>query len=130
MVGEAIYQQKLAGLTKNLKAYETYDKGVKAYEKGDYLEAQKYALEAIQLEPKECLFHALQGDVLAKLKNPAKALEAYQLAISHNDSYFYPYHQRGCPKKFGSHNEAKMDLAFSQKLLPTESGERAIQQLS
>jgi predicted Zn-dependent protease len=126
-VGEDRYKQKIAKLTHSTKAYDAYDKGLKAYEDGKFEEAEKWVDQSLLIEPKESLFHALKGDVLVKLKQPNKALDAYQTAILHNETYFYPYHQRGMLlKKMGRKEEAKRDLQISQKLLPTQSADQAL----
>lgn len=130
MIGKERYQQKIAKLNQSAQAYTHYDQGIVAFEKKQYLEAQQLIAKAIALEPKESLFYALKGDVEAKLKNNDKALAAYQEAISLNDTYFYPYQQRGLLlTRIGRKKEAKADLAKSQQLLPTEPVALAMQTL-
>lgn len=129
--GKERYQQKLAQLKKREPAYEAYDKGVKAYKKGELASALKFANEAIQKEPREGLFYGLKGDVLSKQGEDALALKAYDSAIKHNENYFYFYHQRGLLlSKMGQKSHAKSDLEHSQLLLPTQTAEQALKQLT
>lgn len=129
-LGQERYQQKIALLKKREPAYQDYDKGISAYEKGDLASALKFANEAIQKEPKEALFYGLKGDVLVKQNVQDQALEAYQHAIARDANYFYYYHQRGILlEQMGRKQEAKLDLQHSQQLLPTETAEQLIKKI-
>ena len=72
------------------------------------------------IEPRESLFHALQGDIHALNDKPAEALEAYTRAVGANDSLFYGYLRRGQVTYGMERGEAaRPDLEKSLGLMPT-----------
>jgi predicted Zn-dependent protease len=120
LVGREIYQNKIASIVKNKKAYDSYVKGREALQKGASRTASSFAQEAIGVEPKEGHFYALRGDINLKEKKYNEALADYNRAIDLNRNYFYYYLQRGLTKKkLNRAQEAHDDLQASTKLLPT-----------
>jgi predicted Zn-dependent protease len=120
LVGNDIYQNKIASLVKDKKGYESYVKGREALQKGDSRKAYSFAQEAIGVEPREGHFYALRGDINLKENRYNDALADYNRSIDLNRNYFYYYLQRGLTKKkLNRAQEAHDDLQASTKLLPT-----------
>ena len=117
--GEDVYRRKLAFLIKSKPAYEAHDEGRKALEK-DPAQALTKADQAIRLEPREAMFHALRGDALKKLGRAAEAEHEYGEAIKRNDDYYAYYLNRGLTRsRLGNKAGAQSDLERSNALLPT-----------
>jgi predicted Zn-dependent protease len=117
--GEDVYKRKLAFLIKSKPAYAAHDEGRKALEKDPALALAK-ADQAIKLEPREAMFHALRGDALKKLGRIAEAEREYGEAIKHNDDYYAYYLNRGITRsRLGNKAGAQGDLERSNALLPT-----------
>lgn len=130
-IGKEVYQQKIALLKKRQPAYDAYDEGRKKLDKKDYSSALSFAEKAIQTEPKEALFYSLKADVYAAENNPTEAVKWYTQAINRDNSYFYYYLQRGLSyEKLKQHDQSKQDLKQSQKLLPTEVAQNALNRLT
>ena len=120
ILGKAAYDERIASLVKDKKAYDSYAKGREALEKGDDDKALSYAQEAIRGEPREGHFYALRGDIHYKENRYTEALEDYDRAIELNSNYFYYYLQRGLTKKqMNRTTESYADLQKSTALLPT-----------
>ncbi len=129
-LGKERYQQKIAHLKMREGAYAAYDEGIRAFEKGDLATALTLSDKAIKEEPKEALFYALKGDILAKQSQKEKALQAYDQAIAQDKNYFYYYQQRGLLfKEMGSKSEAKADFEHSQQLFPNDAVANHLKQL-
>jgi tetratricopeptide (TPR) repeat protein len=78
------------------------------------------AEQAIGLEPREAMFHALRGDALKKLGRVAEAEQEYSEAIKLNGEYFAHYLNRGLARqRLGNAAGAQGDLERSNALLPT-----------
>ena len=118
--GRDVYQQKTAYIRKMKPAYEAHDKARKALAEERVDEARTLAAKALKLEPREALFHALSGDILASNKQFGKAERAYTDALKRDDGFFYHYLRRGQAryerKNFAA---ARADLERSMELLPT-----------
>jgi len=120
ILGQSAYQEHIAILVKDKKAYDSYAKGREALEQGDSVQALAYAREAITIEPGEGHFYALRGDAYYKESHYEEALADYNRAIELNSNYFYYYLQRGMTrKKLNQPREAYADLQASTRLLPT-----------
>lgn len=117
--GEDVYKRKLAFLIKSKPAYAAHDEGRKALEK-DPAQALAKADQAIKLEPREAMFHALRGDALKKLGRAAEAEHEYGEAIKRNDDYYAYYLNRGLTRsRLGNKAGAQSDLERANALLPT-----------
>ena len=82
--------------------------------------AQEKLNQALALEPRESLFHALQGDIHALNGKPEIALEAYSKAIDANQDLFYGFLRRGqVTYKLERGEAARSDLEHSLELMPT-----------
>jgi predicted Zn-dependent protease len=121
-LGKAEYEERIAILIKDKKAYDSYTKGREAFQKGADKKAFTFVQEAIRVEPREGHFYALRGDIHLKGKRYNNALLDYNSAIDLNKNYFYYYLQRGLTKKeMNRPREAFADLQASTKLLPTST---------
>ena len=119
-MGKDIYMQKTAHLRSVMPAYEAHDKARKALAEDKTKEARALVSEAIRLEPKEALFHALSGDIYLAKDQFNRAEKAFSEALQRDDGFFYHYLRRGQVryerKKFDA---ARTDLQRSLELLPT-----------
>jgi len=87
------------------------------------------ARQAIDIEPREGHFHALQGDALFARKMYRQALASYSQALKNNNGYFYYYLRRGLTKlKLRDSRGAFDDLESSVGLLPTATAYNAMGQ--
>jgi predicted Zn-dependent protease len=117
--GEEIYRQKIAGLLRTRSAYLAHDEGRKLLEK-EPEQALAKANEALKLEAREGLFHALRGDALKRLGRVAEAEKEYDAAIKANGEYFAHYLNRGLARQQqGNRIGALADLERANSLLPT-----------
>lgn len=117
--GEEVYRQKLAFLIKSKPAYAAHDEGRKLLEKQP-AQALAKAEQAIALEPREAMFHALRGDALKKLGRAVEAEQEYSEAIARNSGYYAYYLNRGLTRnRLGNAAGARSDLERSNALLPT-----------
>jgi len=118
--GVSRFKSKTAHLKRTKPAYEAYDEGRKALNKGDTSQAKTLAQKAIRIEPREGNFHALLGDIEGKKNNPSAAKRYYDKAINLNNNYFYYYLKRGLVnEELNAAATAKKDLEKSIQLLPT-----------
>lgn len=119
-LGRDRYQRAIAGLKASEPAYEAHDEGRKALADNDLSTARAKAEEAIRLEPREAIFHALLGDTLATGKNFSDAEQAYSRALQRDPNWFYHHLRRGMVREeLGKHSEARSDLQASLERLPT-----------
>ncbi len=119
-IGRDRYQRQIAPLIEAKDAYDAYDEGRKALKAGQTAQALKLAEEALAIEPREALFHALRGDVRFKQKRYQDAVVNYDRAVQRNNAYFHYYLQRGLAlQELGQRDKAVADLEYSTKLLPT-----------
>jgi tetratricopeptide (TPR) repeat protein len=92
----------------------------KALSNDELKRAQRKLNEAMAIEPRESLFHSLQGDIYALQKKPEQALASYQRAIKTNPDFFYAYLRKGQVEyKQDKFQSARSDLTDSVKLMPT-----------
>jgi len=118
--GSERYQQKTAYLRRVQPAYEAFDEANEAISEKQLRLAQEKLNTALALEPRESLFHALQGDIDALNEKSGEALEAYTRAVEANDTLFYGYLRRGqVTYKMGRGEAARPDLEKSLTLMPT-----------
>ena len=117
--GEDVYRQKLAFLLKSKPAYAAHDEGRKLLAK-EPVQALAKADQALKLEPREAMFHALRGDALKKLGRGADAEQEYSEAIRRNGEYYAHYLNRGLTRQsLGNQAGAQSDLEQANRLLPT-----------
>ena len=117
--GEDMYRHKLAFLMQSKPAYAAHDEGRKLLEK-EPAQALAKADQAIKLESREAMFHALRGDALKKLGRVPEAEHEYGEAIRLNGEYYAYYLERGLVRqRQGNRAGAQSDLERSNALLPT-----------
>jgi len=125
------YQRHIAHLKKTKDAYTAHDEGRKALSKGNTRKAMSLAEKALEIEPREPLFHALRGDVYLSGKRYREALSNYNQSLERNNRFFYFYVQRGMTKdKLGDREGARRDLKKSILLLPTAKAYNALGKLA
>jgi predicted Zn-dependent protease len=119
-LGRERYQQKIAYLERVKPAYTAYDEAGQALSEKNLTLAQKNLDRALAIEPREALFMAMQGDILALEERPKKALPWYDRAIQANADLFYPHLRKGqLAFKLGQQERARSSLERSLELLPT-----------
>jgi beta-barrel assembly-enhancing protease len=126
-LGVEKYRHMTARLRNNQKGYDAYDKGRKALSEGRIEEALGLAKNALAIEGKEGLFHALRGDVRYAQKKYSDALINYNRAVDRNPNFFHFYVQRGLArKKTADETGAEADFKKSLTLLPTSTAYKAL----
>jgi predicted Zn-dependent protease len=119
-MGRERYQQKTAFLRRVQPAYDSFDKANKALQEDDPATAQELLNKAMSIEPRESLFHALQGDLYALNENFQDAVQAYETAISANPGFFYGYLRKGqVSYRLDEERTARDSLERSVELMPT-----------
>jgi len=118
--GRDAYMHNTASLRAKIPAYEAYTKGRKALTEDRFKEARSLTNQAIKLESREALFHALSGDIYSAKKKFRLAERAYDDAIQRDSSFFYHHLRRG-QTRYERRNfaAARIDLENSLELLPT-----------
>jgi predicted Zn-dependent protease len=130
-IGRARYQQAIAPLLRDREAYAAFDQGRKALQAGNSAKALKLAQKAIDLQPREALFHSLRGDVRLQQQNYRDAVINYDRALQRHSQYFHYYLQRGLARlKLNQADQAQQDLQQSVELLPTAPALNALGQLA
>jgi len=123
ILGEQRYQQMIARLKSLEPAYKAHDEGRKALAEGDHQTALNKAEQALAIESREAIFHALKGDALASNERYRDAERAYDQALRHDQGWFYQHLRRGMVRsEQGNHNGARSDLEASLERLPTAQG--------
>ncbi|MFC1740690.1 M48 family metalloprotease [Pseudomonadota bacterium] len=119
-MGRDRYRQKTAYLMRVQPAYEAYDKAKVAVTEGQMDEAQEQLNRAMAMEPRESLFHDLQGDIHALNKQPERALASYNKAVEANPGFFYGYLRSGqMAYRLDRPDSARSNLDRSLQLMPT-----------
>jgi predicted Zn-dependent protease len=114
------YRDKTEYLRRVQPAYDLFDEANKAVSEDQLEVAQKKLSQALKLEPRESMFHALQGDLHALRKNSDRALTSYDRAIRANEGFFYSYLRKGQLEFDRKHkSSARNNLEKSLGLLPT-----------
>jgi tetratricopeptide (TPR) repeat protein len=125
------YAQKLATVIAQKPAYEAYDEGRKALADNRPEDAERLARKAIQLEPRESHFYALQGDIDLAAKRYDQAVKHFSDAQGRNDRFFYYPLQRGLTNKtLGRMDSAESDLKTSVEMLPTANAYHALGEIA
>jgi tetratricopeptide (TPR) repeat protein len=118
--GTTKWREQTAYLHRVEPAYKAYDKAREAASQKEWSEAQKHLDTAMQIEPRESLFHALQGDLYAQKEQYKRALNSYDGAVAANPNLFYGWLKRGQTRHtLGEDSAAREDLERSLKLMPT-----------
>lgn len=118
--GAARWQEKTAYLRRVQPAYELYDKASQAASNEEWANAQKHLDAAFAIEPRESLFHALQGDIHSARERPESARKSYNEAVAANPGMFYGWLRRGqAYHAAGDDSRARTDLERSLELMPT-----------
>ena len=125
------FKTRLATLLRDQPAYAAYDDAVKAVAANDYAKAGQLAARAVALQPKEALFHGMQGFVALQKSQPAQALADYQRALALDDSYYQHYVGAGlAAKSLNRTAEASQYLEKSLSLLPTATAHNALGEIA
>jgi len=119
-MGKQQYQQKMQYLNRVKPAYDAYDAAMAAAVKEDYSTARTELDKAMKIEPRESIFHTLDGDLHAEDGKSSTALRSFNKAVQLDDSFFYPPLRRGEMRlELGEATGARTDLERSLELLPT-----------
>jgi predicted Zn-dependent protease len=119
-LGRDVFIRKTAHLRKMKPAYKAHDDARKALAGKEMKEARKLISQAIKLEPREAIFHALSGDIYATNDQFGRAERAYSDALKRDNDFFYHHLRRGQVRYERENFEAaRIDLERSLKLLPT-----------
>ncbi len=114
------YAENTQFLRRVQPAYDAFDEANKAIKDNKLDLAQRKLNEAMAIEPRESLFHSLQGDIHSLLNRPEQALASYQKAINTNPGFFYAYLRKGQMEyQQDKLQSARSDLSHSVKLMPT-----------
>lgn len=119
-VGRERYHEATAFLRRVEPAYAVFDEANKAIRDENISLAQKKLNEAMAIEPRESMFHALQGDIYALEDDYSKALRSYRTAVERNPGFFYGYLRKGQMEyKLKEFSNSRKDLTRSLELMPT-----------
>lgn len=121
--GTERYREKTAYLRRIEPAYAAYDRALKAASAENFSLAREELGKALTIEPREALFHTLDGDLQRQAEHSGAALAAYEKAVRYNPGFFYGRLRRGeLYLAEGRRSEARDDLQRSLDLLPTALG--------
>lgn len=119
-MGSDRYMEKTAYLRRVQPAYEAYDEAKKALADDNAALAQEKLNRALAIEPRESLFHSLQGDLYALDNQSKKALASYSRAVSANPGFFYGYLRKGQVEyELNRFSPSRGSLDDSLELMPT-----------
>ena len=118
--GRDRFQQQMRFLNRVKPAYEAYDDAIAAAVKEDFTSARTALDKALAIEPREPIFHALDGDLHASNNDSSAALRSFNKAVELDHSFFYHLLRRGELRlDLGHDDQARTDLEQSLELLPT-----------
>jgi predicted Zn-dependent protease len=119
-MGKEIYRQKMAYLKRVQPAYDAYDEARKAVAEDHMDVAQEKINRALSIEPRESLFHDLQGDIYAMKDQNKSALTSYKKAVKANPGFFYGHLREGQMRYLlDQPSPARASLTQSLDLMPT-----------
>lgn len=119
-MGKERFRAKTAYLRRVTPAYEAFDEANQALSDEDFGLAQRKLNQAMAIEPRESLFHALQGDIHALKGRQQKALTSYRKAIQANPTFFYSYLRKGQIEfNRNEYQSARNNLTSSLEKMPT-----------
>jgi len=120
--GEKEYQTALANLRKQQPAYDLADQASQALHKKKTKQALSLINQAIDLEPKEALFHSTKGLILDQQGKPDLALKAHNRATELYPLQFsYFLNRANTQLSLGNSPAAQQDYQRSMKMLPTST---------
>jgi predicted Zn-dependent protease len=124
------YAEAMAWLRRAQDAYDAYDAGLAAYERGEHDLALAEATRAAEIAPSEPRFHMFLGDMLTQAERFEEALASYDVALRQNPDDPDGYLRRGRVRKaLFDFSGARADFALSQRLWPTRSADRELRDL-
>lgn len=130
-LGAERFKARTASLLRDKPAYASYDAAVKALGEKDFKKAQGLVAQAIERQPKEALFHGLQGFLALQQSRPSEALTDYQRALSLDGDYYQHYVGAGlAAKALNRPDQAAQYLEKSVTLLPTATAHNALGELA
>jgi len=130
-VGEARYQQAIAGIKADQEAYQLFAEAERAIADDDMEIALLNLDEAISMVPNEARFYGLKADIYLYQKRYREAISTYNQAIDRDDTYFDYYLGRGVAHaRTGNQNLAQSDLERSVGLLPTATAMNELGKIS
>jgi len=130
-LGRERYRKELAYLESRKKAYADFDHAVTLAAHDQDTPAMADVDHAIAIEPKEPRFYGLKGDILRQEKRYTLATEQYNHALQLDSHYYEYYLGRGLARsKLGRTQLARVDLEYSNKLLPTAVATQELGQLA
>ena len=119
-LGRERYQRAIATLKSDQPAYDAYQEAGQALADENTRDARRLVRRAIELEPREPLFHVLAGDIASAEEDQREAYGHYDRAVDLYPDLFYSRMQRGeILYDRGDRAAAQRDLEHSVKLLPT-----------
>ncbi len=119
-LGEQAYQEAIAYLKSKQYAYNNADKAARALQNGELNDALNLVNAAIEIEPREALFHSLRGSILEKQGKSELALTAHNKATQlHPDQFSYYLSRAETQESLGKLQAARSDYEKSLSLLPT-----------
>lgn len=130
-LGEARYQQAIAGIKADQEAYQLFAEAERAIADDDLEIAMLNLDEAISMVPNEARFSGLKADILLYQKRYREAITIYDEAIDKDNSYFDYYLGRGVAyARLGNQRLAQVDLERSVDLLPTATAMNELGKIS
>ncbi|MDX1459808.1 MAG: M48 family metalloprotease, partial [Xanthomonadales bacterium] len=121
--GRARYLDATRYIREVKPAYDAYDEALKAASEDRFGDARKSVERALDIEPREALFHALVGDLHAHEEHHRRAYAAFDRAVDRNGQFFYHRLRRGqMALELGRKSQARDDIAASLDMLPTARG--------
>lgn len=119
-IGAEDYRAKMAYLRRVQPAYQAFDEAERLLREEKNAQAQEQLNKALAIEPRESVFHDLQGDIHALNEQPQKALKSYEKAIRANPNFFYGHLRKGQMEYLLEHYPvARSSLDSSMELMPT-----------
>lgn len=119
-IGQARYQQAIAGIQRKQPAYEAWARGRQALQDGKLAAATSAAREALAIEPREARFHSLLGEIALKQDDRSRAMAHFDAAVERNPRFFeYRIHRGLLLHELGRYGAARSDLETANELLPT-----------
>ncbi len=129
--GRERYQQAIAGLKRDLPAYQAHDQAVAAANEEKFDEANTLADRAIHLQPAEPKFHGLKGDLAFHAGNYRQASSHYNKAIALYPDYFAFHLRQGYTQmQLDNIDAATRALERSNEILPTANAQKALGDLA
>jgi len=120
--GKKEYQAALANLRKQQPAYDLADQAAQALNKKQTKQALSLINQAIDLEPKEALFHSTKGLILDHQGKPDLALKEHKRATElYPQQFSYYLNRANTQLALGNSSAAQQDYQRSMKMLPTST---------